>query len=92
MPLGLSLHYVIHWPTLRGGAETGAQRERSHYRACGRVEVGSDRLPTYAHNVPCAIATSVAGGCFTRSCFGEFALVRGGTGGTQSADGKGMAE
>ena len=48
------------------------------YRACGRVEVGSDRLPTYAHNVSCAVAASVAKRCFTRSCFGEFALASSG--------------
>jgi len=50
------------------------------YRACGRVEVGSDRLPTYAHNVSCAVAASVAKRCFTRSCFGEFALASDGAG------------
>jgi hypothetical protein len=50
------------------------------YQACGRVEVGSDRLPTYAHNVSCAIAASVAKRCFTRTCFGEFALASSGAG------------
>jgi len=50
------------------------------YRACGRVEVGSDRLPTYAHNVSCAVAASVAKRCFRRSCFGQFALVSSGAG------------
>jgi hypothetical protein len=50
------------------------------YRACGRVDVGSDRLPTYAHNVSCAVAASVAKHCFTRSCFGQFALASPGAG------------
>ena len=72
--------------TKTASTDSTATRKTAHtlsaprYRACGRVEVGSDRLPTYAHNVSCAVAASVAKRCFTRTCFGEFALPSGGAG------------
>jgi hypothetical protein len=44
------------------------------YRSCGRVGKGLTALPTYAHDVSCAVATGVAKSCASRSCFGEFGL------------------
>jgi hypothetical protein len=44
------------------------------YRSCGKVGKGLTALPTYAHDVSCAVATVVAKSCAARSCFGEFGL------------------
>jgi hypothetical protein len=58
--------------------KTAQNLSAPRYRACGGVEVGRVRLPTYAHNVSCAVAASVSKRCFTRSCFGFFALASSG--------------
>ena len=52
------------------------------YRACEAVTISRSKvhLPTYAHDVSCALARAVATRCYARSCFGEFALSYGGTG------------
>ena len=50
------------------------------YHACGRAAVGSDRVPTYAHNVSCAVARAVTKGCVARSCSGQFPLPYNGVG------------
>ena len=52
------------------------------YAACGHVGVvGTERLPTYAHNVSCTVARAVARRCRAGSCFGEFPLPGSGIGG-----------
>ena len=60
-----------------------AARQKGHpprYHACGPAVVGSDPVPTYAHNVSCAIAFAVARSCVTHNCFGFFPLPYNGVG------------
>ena len=46
----------------------------ARYRACDPVALGSARLPTYAHNVSCAVAAIVVKRCSAHNCFGQLPL------------------
>src|SRR5437870_4418590 len=63
-----------------GHGHAAHQNGPPRYQACGRVALPGERVPTYAHNVSCAVAIAVAKGCVARSCFGAFPLPYNGVG------------
>ena len=69
-----------HGTTAKGPVHR--QLSPPRYLACDEITLAKPKvhLPTYAHDVSCAVARAVAKRCYTRSCFGEFPLPYSGTG------------